>query len=391
VSLSGPDAASFEISDNTCTGAGLGPGRACHLLVHFRPDRLGDHAATLSFGDDAPLSPQTISLSGTAIPPVALDPDPVDFGPVPIATDSAPETVTLHNTGNADVAVSGVAVAGTNAGDFVVAGDTCTGTSVPVGGSCTVTVRFSPDQKAERAARLEFSDDAPGSPHSVALSGIGVSPVALAPSSIAFPPSPDHVAGARRTVTLTNIGPTDLTIHTVALTGADPGSFILRADTCTGQTLATGESCTAQVRFRPLGAGAKTAALRFSDSAIDSPQTVALSGTGTPSPWLERSVQALKFGRTPVGTATAAKTVTLTNVGSAPMTITNIAKEGANPTDFRNLTQTCTAMGTLDPGESCTASIAFRPTATGARTAVLTITDSAPRSPHRVGLAGTGT
>jgi hypothetical protein len=57
----------------------------------------------------------------------------------------------------------------------------------------------------------------------------------------------------------------------------------------------------------------------------------------------------------------------------------------------RNLTQTCTAMGTLNPGQSCTASIDFRPTATGPRTASLTITDTAPRNPHHVGLTGTGT
>jgi Abnormal spindle-like microcephaly-assoc'd, ASPM-SPD-2-Hydin len=175
------------------------------------------------------------------------------------------------------------------------------------------------------------------------------------------------------------------------VTGADAGSFPLGGDTCTGQTLVTGQSCTVQVRFRPLGVGAKTAALRFSDSAIDSPQTVALSGTGTPSPWLERSVQGLKFGHIAVGATSPAKTVTLTNVGSAPMTIKGIAKEGANPTDFRNLTQTCTAIGTLNPGQSCTASIAFRPTATGPRSATLTITDSAPRNPHHVALSGTGT
>jgi hypothetical protein len=330
-------------------------------------------------------------LSGTGIPPVAFDPDPVAFGPTPIATDSAPQTVTLRNTGSAAVAVSGAAVAGADADVFAIGDDTCTGTNVGAGGSCTVTVRFHPDRVGARVARLEFSDDAPGSPHSVALSGTGISPVALSPSSIAFPPRPDHSDGGRRTVTLTNVAPGDLTIDTVAVRGADVTSFLLSADACTGETLASGESCTVQVRFRPLGAGAKTATLRFSDSAIDSPHKVALSGTGTPSPWLERSLQALKFGHTPVGTATVAKTVTLTNVGSAPLTITKIAKDGANPTDFRNLTQTCTATGTLNPGQSCTASIAFRPTATGPRTANLTIADSAPRNPHLVVLSGTGT
>jgi len=158
-----------------------------------------------------------------------------------------------------------------------------------------------------------------------------------------------------------------------------------------GATLATGQSCIAEVRFRPLATGAKTAALRIADSAVDSPQRVQLSGIGTPGPWLERNVQALKFARVPVGTTTAPKTVTLTNVGSAPLQITGVAKEGTNRGDFRGMTQTCTATGGLNPGDSCTASIAFRPTATGARSATLKFTDAAPQSPHHVGLYGTGT
>jgi hypothetical protein len=299
--------------------------------------------------------------------------------------------VTLRNNGSTGVAVSGVALAGADADVFAIGNDTCTGTNVAADGSCTVTVRFLPDRKGARAARLEFSDDAPGSPQSVALLGTGVSPAALTPSSIAFAPQPDHTGGGRRTVTLTNIAPADLTIDSVAVTGSDAASFLSRGDNCSGQTLAKGQSCTVQVRFRPLGTGAKTAALRFRDSAVDSPQTVALSGTGTPGAWLERSVQGLKFGRIPVDTTSAAQTVTLANVGSAPLTITGVAKEGTNPTDFRNLTQTCTALGTLNPGQSCTASIAFRPTAAGPRAATLTITDTAPRNAHHVTLDGTGT
>jgi hypothetical protein len=131
--------------------------------------------------------------------------------------------------------------------------------------------------------------------------------------------------------------------------------------------------------------------MTFADDAIGSPQTVTLSGTGTPGPWLERRAQGLKFGHVRVGSTTAPQTVTLTNIGSAPTTITKIAKEGIDPADFSNLTQTCTGQGPLDPGDSCTAAIAFRPTSTGTRTATLTITDTAPRNPHHVSFTGTGT
>jgi hypothetical protein len=210
------------------------------------------------------------------------------------------------------------------------------------------------------------------------------------PAQIAFPATPDHGQSGRQVVTVTNIGSENLTVDGVAITGADATSFLKTADTCAGATLAPKQACTATVRFQPLGSGNKNAALSVTDNGPNSPQAVALSGIGTPSPWLQLSAQGLKFGRWRVGTTSPAQSVTLTNVGSAPMSITGVAKEGADPTDFRDLTQTCTASGTLDPGQSCAVGIAFRPTATGARRATLTITDTAPRSPHRVSLTGTG-
>ena len=242
-----------------------------------------------------------------------------------------------------------------------------------------------------KTASLRFTDSAATSPQSVALSGTGISPVGLSPTSVAFKDRPDHTKSGWRTVTLTNVGPADLAVNGVAVTGTDASSFPSSGDICTARTLTTGQSCSVLVRFRPYGTGAKRAGLRFHDSAPDSPQVVALSGTGTPGPWLERSTQALRFGHVHLGSTTLSKAVSLTNVGSAPMTITEIAKEGTNPTDFRDLAQTCTALGTLNPGDSCTASIAFRPTATGTRTATLTVTDTAPRHPHHIALNGTGT
>jgi FG-GAP-like repeat/Abnormal spindle-like microcephaly-assoc'd, ASPM-SPD-2-Hydin/Cep192 domain 4 len=322
---------------------------------------------------------------------VVFDPSTVAFESTTVGDTSAARTVTLTNHGQAGVAVSGVALTGADASSFVTSDDSCSGTTVPSGGSCSVKVRFAPTAAGGRTASLRFTDSAPGSPQSVALSGTGISPAALSPASIAFKDRPDHTDSARHAVTLTNVASADLTVGGVAVRGTDASSFPSSGDTCSGHSLSTGQSCTVLVRFRPLGAGAKTAALRFSDSAIDSPQTVALSGTGTPGPWLERSVQALKFGHVHVGTTTATKTVTLSNIGSAPLTITDIAQEGTNPSDFPGLTQTCLGLTRLESGQSCTAGVAFAPTALGTRTATLTVTDTAPRQPHHIALNGTGT
>jgi hypothetical protein len=390
VALGGRDPERFSTFDDACSGADLASGEQCTVGVRFAPTQIGKRLATLVFGDDAVDAPHVVPLSGSGISPVALSPSHLAYGSVVWGEQSAARTVDLTNRGATDLHMGTVTLAGSGAGSFVLGADSCSGATVAPGASCQADVRFVPDGLGARAATLRFADDAADSPQSLPLSGTGISPVALTPLSVVFPSVPDHFEGARRMVTLTNVGAANLTVNGVAVTGTDASSFVRRTDTCTGHSFTKGQSCSVVVRFRPLGAGAKTASLQFSDSAIDSPQAMALSGTGTPGAWLEPSPAALKFGHVRVGTSTPAKTVTLTNAGSLPLSITAITKEGANPTDFHHLTETCTAMGTLNPGQTCSASIRFRPTATGTRSATLTITDSAPRNPHHIALNGTG-
>jgi hypothetical protein len=334
-----------------------------------------------------------ISVLANTTSGVALDQADVAFPPTAAGSESAARTVSLRNYGESDVSVGGVVLAGADAGRFVITDDSCSGATLTTGEACSVSVRFHPARVGAHSARLEFSDDAAGNPHSAALSGTGTPPVAWSPSSIAWKPRPDSTESAYRTVTVTNLGEVDLAVDQVALAGTDASSFRLPAsyDGCTDATVPGGQACAVKVRFRPDGVGPKTARLEFTDDAVTSPQRVQLSGTGTPGPWLTPSVGVLKFGQVHVGTTTAAKTVTFTNTGSAPMDIGPISRGGANPGDFVGLTNTCTALGHLDPDQSCSARIAFRPTATGTRRAVLTINDSAPRNPHHVGLYGTGT
>jgi hypothetical protein len=93
------------------------------------------------------------------------------------------------------------------------------------------------------------------------------------------------------------------------------------------------------------------------------------------------------FGSQPVDTTSPAQTVTLSNPGSVPISITSIASTGADATDFPE-TDTCGA--SVAAGGNCTIAILFAPSAAGARAASLTITDNAADSPQSVALSGTG-
>jgi hypothetical protein len=122
----------------------------------------------------------------------------------------------------------------------------------------------------------------------------------------------------------------------------------------------------------------------ITDNAAGSPQKITLAGTGSTA---KLSPLALAFGSVATNTTTAAKTVTLTNEGTAAITISGIAIIGTNPGDF---TQTHTCGSSLAASASCTIKVTFTPAAVGSRTASLAVTDNAAGSPQRVTLAGTG-
>jgi Abnormal spindle-like microcephaly-assoc'd, ASPM-SPD-2-Hydin/FG-GAP-like repeat len=189
------------------------------------------------------------------------------------------------------------------------------------------------------------------------------------------------------TVTVTNSTPSLVNISGIAITEAGPSQEYNQVSTTCGATLAVGASCTVQVTFAPTVAGAKSASLEVTDDAPGSPQSATLSGTGTAAPVVTLSGMSLTFASQGVGIQSAAQMVTLTNTGTAALSITNIAITGANNTDFGQ-TNNCTASMAADA--SCTFNVTFTPGASGARSASLTVTDNAAGSPHAVTLTGTG-
>src|SRR5439155_792918 len=99
------------------------------------------------------------------------------------------------------------------------------------------------------------------------------------------------------------------------------------------------------------------------------------------------SPASLNFSNQAVGIASPPQSVTVTNVGAAPLGISSLTVSGTNSGDFA-LTGCGSAVA---PNGSCTVSVTFTPTATGTRSATLTITDNAAGSPQTVSLSGTGT
>ena len=127
-------------------------------------------------------------------------------------------------------------------------------------------------------------------------------------------------------------------------------------------------------------------ALSISDNASGSPQGTIFFRRGTPA--VSLSPTSLAFGSQHVGTPSTARTVTLSNTGNAALSMTSLAVKGTNSSNFA---QTSTCGRSVAAGAHCTISVTFKPSASGSRTAYLSITDNARGSPQKVTLSGTGT
>jgi trimeric autotransporter adhesin len=322
----------------------------------------------------------TATFNSSSSPAVTLTPTSLNFGDVATGVTSAVKSVTLKNSGKATLTITAITITGTNSGDFPET-STCTG-SLAAGKTCLIKVQFKPSATGARSAAVSITDNAAGNPQQVPLSGTGTT-AKLSPTPLAFGTLAVGLTSAVKKVTLTNVGTTALTISSIAVTGAEAADFPETATTC-GSSLAAAASCTVSLTFKPSTTGARSANLTVTDNAAGSPQQVPLSGTGTTA---ELTPTSLSFGSVTVGNTSAAKTVTLKNVGTSAITITSITISGAAAGDFA---QTNSCGSSLAASASCTISVTFKPTTTGTRGAMLKVTDSAAGSPQTVSLAGTG-
>ena len=202
----------------------------------------------------------------------------------------------------------------------------------------------------------------------------------VSPTSLSFDSQAVKTSSPPKTVTLTNTGTAKVSIDFRAIVPTD----FTKAGNCP-TSLAPGAHCTMSVTFTPAMAGSRTGTLAIVSNAPNSPSLVGLSGTGVAAAQLSVSPQSLDFGDQPVNTSSVAKPVTLTNIGTASV---SIEFRAIIPTDF---TKAGNCPTSLAPGKYCTMNITFKPIVSGSRTGTLAIVTNASSNPSLVGLSGNGT
>ncbi len=173
ISIGGGTGSSAFTETTTCSST-LAAGGNCNISVIFDPSTGGNFAATLSVSDNAAGSPQTVSLTGTgSAPQASLSSSSITFSTTTEGTTSAPSSVTLNNAGNAPLNITAISLTGVNAGDF--SESTTCGATLPAGSNCAISATFSPAAASSYSASITITDNAPGSPQTIALSGAGSS------------------------------------------------------------------------------------------------------------------------------------------------------------------------------------------------------------------------
>jgi hypothetical protein len=332
ITITGTNSGDFGQTNN-CGGT-VPVGNSCTITVTFTPAASGARSATLTLADSAPTSPQIITLTGTGVSAVVLSPTGLSF-PLQINnTSSTSQAITLTNNQSVAVNFTSIVITGTNAASFSQL-NTC-GVSVPAGGNCTINVTFRPIVTGTNSAAIIFTDNAPGSPQSTTLSGLGTGATAdLTPASLTFSTQQVLTTSAGQTVTLTNHGTDALNISSIAFTGANPADFA-QTTTCPSSVLA-GNNCTITATFTPVAGGGRSANLTVTDSAGNSPQSIPVGGTG-----LDFQIVVASGG---------SSSATVTAGGTATYNLQLRALGGASNTDSISVTLTCVGAPT---GATCT-------------------------------------
>ena len=375
IAITGANASDFTQTTNC--GASLAVGVNCTITVSFTPTASGIRNASLVITDSAPGSPQVVNLTGNTST-VTLSSSSLAFGFQQVGTPSAAQAVTVTNSSsNTVLNISNISATG----DFSET-DNCIKAKLQPGTNCVINVTFTPTAAVASAGAITISDDGSGSPQIISTTGTGVlEPQAtLSQASLGFPDEPVGTTSPTQLVTLSNAGNAPLNISGIAATGD-----FAQNNNC-GAILAVNAGCTITVKFTPTATGNRTGALTVTDNAANvagSTQTVHLSGNGLTVPVVTLSTNTLTFGSQAIGSTSAAQGVTLSNAGSAPLIISNVAQTG-------NFAQINNCGTSVAAGSSCLINVTFTPGASGNLFGSITITDNAAGSPQTIALSGVG-
>jgi hypothetical protein len=243
----------------------------CQIQVTFTPTIAGPQNGTLIIADGAPNSPQTISLTGTGVAEnQGTSSTTVSFSTQAVATTSSAQTITLWA---GPIGLSNLVIQ--TSGNFSQTNN-C-GQALAAFGTCQIQITFTPTVPGTQTGTLSIMDNAPNSPQTISLTGIGVNNIqGASSSSVSFPGQQLSTTSAPQTITLW-AGAVALRNLLVRINGS-----FSQTNNC-GSSLAAFATCQIQITFAPTALGTLQGTLTITDSAAHNPPAISLTGTGIPA------------------------------------------------------------------------------------------------------------
>jgi beta-propeller repeat-containing protein/ASPM-SPD-2-Hydin domain-containing protein len=276
LTITGANAADFGMALDNCSGVTLAPSATCTVSAAFTPSNTGIRTAALIVGTNPPTFTQVVYFTGNGIPrtgTLAVSTDALTFPDTPLRTASAPQSITISNSGTTAGALSFRLQ-----GSTVFAETNNCGNSLAPGMSCNADVTFYPTFAGVASEQLIIS--VPGSVVAyINLNGTGITAPAatLCPTNLTFSSQPVGSRSSSQIVTLSNTGSASLKVSGISVSGD-----FAQTNTCGGlpATLLDRTACTIAVTFAPSSSGTRTGTLSITDNGAGSPHNVLLTGTG---------------------------------------------------------------------------------------------------------------
>lgn len=382
MSLKGSDAAEFSMGATGCEGKTLVAGGSCVVQVRLAPTSSGHKVAEV-VAEASNEEPAVASISAEALEPARLVVQPAtqNFGTVGVGTPSNVFFFLVTNVGQADSGDVLFQTTGTHAQDFTVdtsgGGTTCAGPLGP-GGTCNVAVVFTPSALGNRNATLQVFATPGGNAQAQLTGEGGDAQLSIDPASHDF----GEGVGTTVTFTVTNNGGVDTGSLQTDIQGTDAGDFAVESDQC-NLPLASGGTCTVQVRFDPGSSGLKNATLEVSASPGGT-VVAPLSGTNPAPAALTLTPSSQDFG-TVVVNGSSTRTFTVGNNGGQT---TGALTYQIGSSEFSTGATDCPTQ--LAPGQTCSLAVVFEPGSEGTKTSTLEVSAS-PGGTVSAQLSGTGT
>jgi Abnormal spindle-like microcephaly-assoc'd, ASPM-SPD-2-Hydin/Protein of unknown function (DUF1573) len=360
-------------------------GKSGSFSVKFTPTTAGAAAGSVSMTANTSPAVTTIALSGTGTtggqPAISVSPTLVSFGGVGVGQNvGAPVSIT--NTGAGTLTISNVSASGSG---FAVAG-----VSLPItlgaGQSATIIATLNPTTAGNISGSMTFANNSSTSSLVVPMSGTGM--VSQGQPALSVNPSSMGFGGVGvgvnvgQPMTVTNVGTGTLTISNVMAAGA---GFSVTG-VALPITLTANQSANIVVNLTPASAGNLSGSITFANNTAVPSVVIPLSGTGVAAgqPGISVNPASFDFGNVAVA-ASGTHTFTISNSGSAALSISNIAASG---TGFS--VSGFTLPVSVAAGQSTTITGKFVPTAGGAFGGSITLTNNSPTPNVVVALSGTG-